>query len=136
MGFPSGVDDRYAEQVFRTFDSNKDGHIDFREFVCSLSITSRGTLEQKLEWAFKVYDMDEDGFITRKEMLEIVEAIYKMSQHNSLSVSGDVSTPEASVDEIIKLFDINMDGKLSEEEFVEGLKNNPAIVSRLLQVNK
>ena len=134
--FPSGVDDRYAEQVFRTFDSNKDGHIDFREFVCSLSITSRGTMEQKLEWAFKVYDMDEDGFITRKEMLEIVEAIYKMSQHNSLSVSGDVSTPEASVDEIIKLFDINMDGKLSEEEFVEGLKNNPAIVSRLLQVNK
>ena len=134
--FPSGVDDRYAEQVFRTFDSNKDGHIDFREFVCSLSITSRGTMEQKLEWAFKVYDMDEDGFITRKEMLEIVEAIYKMSQHNSLSVSGDVSTPEASVDEIIKRFDINMDGKLSEEEFVEGLKNNPAIVSRLLQVNK
>ena len=138
--FPSGVDEKYAEHVFRTFDANKDGHIDFREFVCSLSITSRGSLEQKLQWAFKVYDIDEDGFITRKEMLEIVKAIYKMSRHNSLShhltVSEDASTPEERVDDIIKELDKNMDGKLSEKEFVEGSKNNPAIVGKLLQINR
>ena len=138
--FPSGVDEKYAEHVFRTFDANKDGHIDFREFVCSLSITSRGSLEEKLQWAFKVYDIDEDGFITRKEMLEIVKAIYKMSRHNSLShhltVSEDASTAEERVDDIIKELDKNMDGKLSEKEFVEGSKNNPAIVGKLLQINR
>ena len=138
--FPSGVDDKYAEHVFRTFDANKDGHIDFREFVCSLSITSRGSLEEKLQWAFKVYDIDEDGFITRKEMLEIVKAIFKMSRQNSLShhltVSEDASTPEQRVDDIIKELDTNMDGKLSEKEFVEGSKNNPAIVGKLLQINR
>ena len=138
--FPSGVDDRYAEHVFRSFDKNKDGQIDFREFVISISITSRGTLEQKLQWAFKVYDIDEDGYITRKEMLEIVKAIFKMSRHNSLSnslsVSEDVATPEERVDDIIKQLDANMDGKLSEKEFIDGSKNNPDIASKLIQVNR
>jgi len=138
--FPSGVDDKYAEHVFRSFDKNKDGQIDFREFVISISITSRGTIEQKLQWAFKVYDIDEDGYITRKEMLEIVKAIFKMSRHNSLSnslsVSEDVATPEERVDDIIKQLDANMDGKLSEKEFIDGSKNNPDIASKLIQVNR
>jgi hypothetical protein len=46
-----------------------------------------------LSGAFQLYDIDGDGTITADEMLKIVRAIYKMTDH-MVSLPEDENTPE------------------------------------------
>ena len=146
--FPFGDPTSFADYVFNVFDSDKSGSIDFKEFICALSVTSRGKMEDKLDWAFQLYDIDGDGEISYNEMLKIVEAIYKMVCRNlfllvhmqlltSLQVGSmvklpaDEDTPEKRVRKIFKMMDKDENGSLDMAEFKEGSKRDETIVSAL-----
>ncbi|XP_002126443.1 neuronal calcium sensor 1-like [Ciona intestinalis] len=128
--FPQGNSAKFAKLVFTTFDDNKDGTVEFEEFIIALSVTSRGTLDEKLHWAFQLYDLDNDGFITKDEMLNIVEAIFAMVG-DAVNLPAEENTPQKRVEKIFKVMDKNKDGKLTKDEFLVGAKSDPSIVQAL-----
>ncbi|ODQ77037.1 hypothetical protein BABINDRAFT_163769 [Babjeviella inositovora NRRL Y-12698] len=128
--FPFGEPNDFSNYVFNNFDTDHSGYIDFKEFIVAISTTSRGSLEEKLVWAFKMYDLNEDGKISFDEMLAIVKAIYKMSDP-MVQLDDDESTPEKRVQKIFTLMDKDKDGEITLEEFKEGSKLDPSILHAL-----
>ncbi|KAJ4303685.1 Calcium-binding protein NCS-1 [Kalmusia sp. IMI 367209] len=128
--FPFGDPSSFADYVFNVFDADKSGTIDFKEFICALSVTSRGKMEDKLDWAFQLYDIDGDGKISYEEMLSIVEAIYKMVG-SMVKLPEDEDTPEKRVRKIFRMMDKDENGSLDMAEFKEGSKRDETIVSAL-----
>ena len=51
--FPSNDADSFAKNIFKNFDANKDGEIDFKEFMIAIDVTSSENPREKLLWAFR-----------------------------------------------------------------------------------
>ena len=54
---PLGNAKDFVDQIFRIFDEDGNGTIDFKEFMIATDMTESGTPEEKLRWAFKVGQM-------------------------------------------------------------------------------
>ncbi|KAL0830408.1 hypothetical protein ABMA28_002587 [Loxostege sticticalis] len=117
--FPQGANTaQYAHFVFNTLDQDRSGLLSFEEFVTGLSILSRGTLEEKLRWTFSLYDINGDGYITKEEMTEIVNAVYDL-MGRIVDPSADDEVVREKVERLFQKMDLNRDGVLTLDEFLD-----------------
>ena len=131
--FPCGETSAFAEHLFRSLDTDNDGWLDFREFIIGLSLLTRGSLRGRLAWAFSLYDIDGNGYITREEMLDIIQAVYKTLGTVIKPTADGHGVPEMHLEKFFRNMDRNGDGMLSLAEFTDGATRDPSIV-RLLQM--
>ncbi|KAL3093180.1 hypothetical protein niasHT_022630 [Heterodera trifolii] len=127
--FPQGDPIDFSNFVFKTYDDDQDGAIEFDQFVHGLSITGRGNLEQKLAWVFRLYDQDKDGAITRQETECLIRHIYKLSGDDS--ETADTKMVPNRVAMIWTKLNKESDAKINSAEFVENVKTDKAIVNVL-----
>ena len=96
--------------MIAVLDRNNDGNISFLEFVQGLNSLSAGaSQEDKLRFAFQIYDINNDGFISNGELFQVL----KMMVGTNLN---DVQLQQL-VDRTIVKADTDFDGKISFSEF-------------------
>merc|ERR1712156_1274781 len=113
--YPGADTEKLERHIFRMYDSNKDGHIDFREFMIVLYIMSNGSPEENLKQIFRVFDINNDGTITLKELQKIVRDLFHLINEEN----ADEASQELLAQSAFNEMDENHDGQVSEEEFIE-----------------
>ncbi|KAI9296263.1 putative calcineurin protein [Neoconidiobolus thromboides FSU 785] len=110
LSIPQIASNPLAARLIDIFDEDNGGDVDFQEFINGVStFSARGNKEEKLKFAFKVYDMDRDGFISNGELFLVL----KMMVGNNLKEEQ----LQQIVDKTIMEADKDGDNKISFEEF-------------------
>ncbi|XP_068448506.1 A-type potassium channel modulatory protein KCNIP2-like [Clinocottus analis] len=128
--FPHGDSSMYAHFLFEAFDTRNNGSVSFEDFVVSLSIILRGSITDKLNWAFNLYDLNKDGCITREEMTDIMHSIYDMMGKYTDPCMRD-NAPNEHVDNFFQKMDKNNDGVVTIEEFLETCQKDESIMQSM-----
>merc|ERR1712110_210169 len=118
---------KMEKHVFRIYDENSDGDIDFVEFMVVLTIMTGGTPEQILKKIFRLFDVDSDGSISKKEMYRLVKDMYGLLKREDPKLSAANLVAHFTFEEM----DRDEDGKVSMEEFVKACQSEEDL-SKLL----
>jgi len=118
------TEDLLMDRVFRAFDKNSDGVIDDIEWVEGLAVFLRGDLQEKIAYAFQVYDLNGDGYISREEMFQMLKTC--------LVRQPTEEDPDEGVKDLVELalkkMDIDHDSRLSKQDFKESVQTEPLLL--------
>jgi len=112
MQLPELRSNPIVPRVINIFDKDNNGEIDFNEFIEGLSHFSvKSEKDEKLKFAFQIYDIDKDGYISSAELYNVL----KQMVGNNLKETQ----LQQIVDKTMIYADSDGDGKISYDEFTK-----------------
>ena len=105
---------KMEKHVFRIYDTNNDGYIDFTEFMLIFFIMSDGKPAEVLTSIFRMFDVNSDGTITQKEMTKLIKDMYGLLKEDDPSLAARDLVAKSAFAEM----DADQDGKVTNAEFI------------------
>ncbi|XP_076881837.1 calcineurin B-like protein 10 isoform X1 [Bidens hawaiensis] len=123
----AGGENLFLNKVFDLFDEKQNGVIEFEEFVHVLSIFHpNASIELKIDYAFKFYDLRKTGYIEREEVQEMIVAALK---ETGMHLSDDVL--QQIIDNTFADADADMDGRINQEEWRNFVIHRPHLLKNM-----
>ena len=114
-------DSESSRRLFHVLDRNANGEVDMKEFIIGLSQFSDVTSEERFKFAFKLFDLDDSGFIERDELLKIVRA--------SAPTWAQQSWLNRRVDELYDSLDLAKGSLIDFASFMRLARENPNMIA-------
>lgn len=140
--FDISAEETLMERIFISWEKgNESLPLRLESWIIGISVFLRGTILEKANFCFRVYDLNTDGFITKDEMFTLMK--------NCLIKQPQDEDPEESVKDLMEIvlrkFDLDKDGKVSFNinssvffflfsKYLQFQIIFPDIISRLLDV--
>ena len=115
------------KELFKQFDANNDGSINFREFIIGISNLMFGPTQKQVEFLFKILDTNHTGKIRRQDLECMIEDCFQM-----VSISIERSTVN---DIISRTFESVGSDEMNMLEF-KALLENSKILLKCLDFNE
>ena len=117
-----------AESLFRVFDDDNSGSLNFFEFLQADNVTDLETVQDKLSWIFTAFDQDGGGSIDVEEIRDIVVCLFRFAR-----IEEDEDLLHACIEDVRATIDKDGDGDISKEEFVKNAMQSKFINKLLKQ---
>ncbi|XP_063993223.1 calaxin [Diachasmimorpha longicaudata] len=118
------TEDTLIERMFCCWDRECEGAIRLESWITGLDVFLRGTLRDKMEFCFRVYDLNSDGYITKDEMFQLFK--------NCLIKQPGEEDPDEGVRDLselaLKKLDVDHDGKVSFTDYEAAIKEEPLLL--------
>ena len=116
-----------AEHIYRMYDANQDGSIDFKEFMVIFYVMSEGSEEEVLKGIFRAFDTDGNGSLTLEEIKRLVKSIYRLLKKDDPNLESEKFIADSTFAECDK----DGDGKVTREEFIASCLDKGAFTTLL-----
>ena len=113
--YPGVKTKKLSRHIFRMYDTNEDGSVDFKEFITALDTFNNGSAENNLKKIFKFLDINNDGKIHVSELIEVVGDISEIAKRRN---SNKLEDFDALAGAAFAEMDLDQNGEITEEEFI------------------